>query len=286
MKILFLGHLGLGDHFVYAGMMHWIVSKVEELKIVCKTTNYPTLKHLYRNEPKIKFYQVTDDNEISPAYGAPKSIIEGIQAQGYTIVAVGTHGPRSRTYLELDPCWANTFYKEIGIDPAVRFSNWRTPYPLTKAEVKWRQLLSALYCQDYIIVHDDPARNFLIDYVYVHHCLELAGHKQLPIVYLGKDRYKEDLITGLNNPTHIAPILECESIFDLTLVMKHATAVHMMDSSLALLLDLSTKPDDLLANTQERVSYMKYDILPTSTGLYQNKWLYYSPRTNPYSEGI
>jgi hypothetical protein len=287
MKLFFLGHLGLGDHFVYAGMMRWLsAANTEELKIVCKHVNLPTLKHLYSDDPKITFYPISDDNEISPHYGAPKSTIESIAAAGYTIIAVGTHGARAHTYLQLDPCWANTFYKEIGVDPSTRFSHWRTPYPLTAAEQKWRRLLGALYGQDYVVVHDDPSRNFVIDYVYVHHRLRVNGMEHLPIVYLGKDRYKEELITGLNNPTHIASILECDSLLDLTLVMRHAVAAHMMDSSPAILLDLTLKPDDPLTAKQERVSYMKYDMLPTSTGLYQNKWTYYSPRTNPYSEEI
>lgn len=287
MKIFFLGHLGLGDHFVYAGMMRWLAaSNTEELKIVCKDFNLSTLKHLYSDDPKITFYPVKDDNEISPHYGAPRSTIESIAAAGYTIIALGTHGARAHTYLQLDTCWANTFYKEIGVDPAVRFSKWCTPFPLTAAEKKWRQLLGALYGQDYVVVHDDPSRNFGIDYIYVHHRLRLAGKEHLPIVYLGKDRYKEELITGLNNPTHIASILECESALDLVLIMRHAVVVHMMDSSLAILLDSTVKPGDKLTDSQERVSYMKYNMFPTSTGLYQNKWSYYSPRTNPYSEEI
>ena len=272
-KIYFLGHLGLGDHFVYAGMMLWMAANpaVQEVAIVCKTPNLPTLKHLYSDVKKITFYAVGNDNEISPNYGAPPHIIEGIRQAGYTVVAVGTHGPRAHTYLQLDPCWANTFYKEVGIDPATRFTGWRLPSAMSGAEKKWRALLSALWCQDYIIVHDDPSRDFTINYDDVRDSLRNNGQplSQLPIVYLGKDRYKWPLIGGLNNPTHIAPLLECESLLDLVLIMRHAKAAYMMDSSLAILLDLSSPLEE-----QMRVSYMKYDIFPTSNGLYQSKWTY------------
>lgn len=273
-KIYFLGHLGLGDHFVYAGMMLWMAANpaVTEVAIVCKSPSLPTLKHLYSDVKKITFYSVGDDKEISPNYGAPPHIIESIrQDRGYTVVPVGTHGPRAHTYLQLDPCWANTFYKELGIDPGVRFSGWRLPSAMGAAEKKWLKILRALWCQDYVIVHDDPSRGFTIDYDHVRQSMNANSLNTLPIVYLGKDRYKWPLIGGLNNPTHIAPLLECESLIDLVLIMRHAKAAYMMDSSLAILLDLSAPLEE-----QVRVSYMKYDIFPTSNGLYQSQWTYWS----------
>lgn len=283
MRFFFLGHLGLGDHFIFAGMTHWLVENhAEELKIVCKKINYDTLKAMYIDQPKITFYPINDDNEISPSYGAPKSIIEGIQASGYKLLICGSHGQNARTYLTLDPCWANCFYKEFQIDPIIRFSHWRTPLQQTAAEQKWRALLSALYGQEYIIVHDDPSRNFKIDYTYVHDTLAQEDIKTLPIVYLGKDRYKYPLITGLNNPTHIADILTCDSVFDLILILKHARSVHMMDSSLAILLDMASSPKEQKTLHQTRVSYPKYEILPTHTGLYQGAWSYYEASKNPY----
>jgi hypothetical protein len=59
--------------------------------------------------------------------------------------------------------------------------------------------------------------------------------------------------------------------------MRHARALYMMDSSMAILHDLETPPT--VNPTQVRISYMKYDILPTNTGLYQGKWEY--SKVNP-----
>ena len=93
------------------------------------------------------------------------------------------------------------------------------------------------------------------------------------VLYLGKDRYKHPLAISLNNPLHVAPLLETDSALAFTVLMRHARALYMMDSSMAILHDLESP----CCPEQVRVSYMEYDILPTSTGLYQGNWEYYQP---------
>ena len=274
MRFFFLGHLGLGDHYCLVGLVQYLVKAAEEVKVVCKTPNLPTLKALYASEPKVTFYPVQDDSEISPHYGADPSTLQSISAQGYTIIAVGTHGPNARTYLGMDPCWANCFYKELGLDPALRFKLWvSTGRPTQyKAESLWRSVLHALYNQDYVIIHDDPSRGFVLPYEHIHRSLKEHGLLHLPVLYLGKDRYHHPLALSLNNPTHVAPLLETDSALAFTVLMRHAKALYMMDSSMAILHDLESPHTP----AQVRVSYMKYDILPTNTGLYQGQWEFYN----------
>lgn len=273
MRFFFLSNLGLGDHYCLAGLVQYLVKAAEEVKVVCKHPNLPTLKALYASEPKVTFYPVQDDSEISPHYGADLSALQSISAQGYTVIAVGNHGCNAHTYLDMDPCWANGFYKELGLDPALRFKLWvSTGRPTQyKAEQMWRGVLAALYNQDYVIIHDDPSRGFVLPYEHIHRSLKEHGLLHLPVLYIGKDRYRHPLALSLNNPTHVAPLLETDSALNFTVLLRHAKALYMMDSSMAILHDLESPHTP----AQVRVSYMKYDILPTNTGLYQGQWEFY-----------
>jgi hypothetical protein len=280
MRFFFLGHLGLGDHYCLTGIVrYWAQGNTEEVKVVCKKPNLATLQALYGAEPKITFYPVDDDREISPHYGADPQVLQKIAAEGYTILAIGTHGRHAHSYLSLDPCWANCFYKELGLDPALRFKLWTgIPKPSQyKAEQLWLSVAHALYNQDYVIIHDDPSRDFVIPYEHVYRSLQTHGLLHLPVLYLGKDRYTHSLAISLNNPLHVAPLLQSDSALHYTVLMRHAKALYMMDSSMAILHDLETPHD--LNPSQVRVSYMKYDILPTDTGLYQGQWTY--SKVNP-----
>lgn len=279
MRFFFLGHLGLGDHYVTTGLVYYLLKGAEEVKVVCKKANHPTLQTLYAQEPRITFHPIQTDSEISPHYGADPSALQRISAEGYTVIAVGTHGRNAHSYLGLDPCWANCFYKELGLDPALRFKLWTSPkITQSKAESLWRSVLHALYNQDYVIIHDDPIRDFVLPYEHVYRSLKQHGLLHLPVLYLGKDRYTHPLAIGLNNPTHVAPLLEADSALAFTVLMRNARALYMMDSSMAILHDLespSFSEGGITMPGQLRTSYMKYSILPTDTGLYQGQWEYY-----------
>ena len=40
-------HLGLGDHFVCNGLVNHVAKSYDKVKLICKATNYPTVKALY-----------------------------------------------------------------------------------------------------------------------------------------------------------------------------------------------------------------------------------------------
>ena len=278
MRFFFLGHLGLGDHYCLTGLVYYFAKGADEVKVVCKTPNLPTLQQLYSAEPKITFHPVNSDSEISPHYGADPAVLQRISAEGYTVIAVGTHGRNAHSYLSMDACWANCFYKELGLDSSLRFKQWISPGARvsaiqSKAESLWRSVLHSLYNHDYVIIHDDPSRDFVLPYEHVYRSLKQHDLLHLPVLYLGKDRYSHPLAIGLNNPLHVAPLLEADSALAFTVLMRHARALYMMDSSMAILHDLESSHTP----NQVRVSYMKYDILPTDTGLYQGQWEYYHP---------
>jgi hypothetical protein len=95
------------------------------------------------------------------------------------------------------------------------------------------------------------------------------GHENLPIIYLGKDRYKSPIFDGLNNP-YLEDLLETETLYDYCDLLKNATACHMLDSSIALLLDYTSSKEGQKRYMHE---YAKVGEILSTDGLFQKEWI-------------
>lgn len=60
-NIILYHHLGLGDHFVCNGLVHYVSKQYDSIYLPCKTSNYPTVKYLYSESPKVKVFKIDKD---------------------------------------------------------------------------------------------------------------------------------------------------------------------------------------------------------------------------------
>ena len=266
-KIFVLHHLGLGDHFVMNGFLHLLLhhEKPEEILLVCKQHNVKTVEKMYNGYPEISIYPIKDLNELYPSDN-PGKLINSIIENGYLYVGFGVHG-NNQKYLELDVSWANCFYKQVGLDPKLRFSMFQFPKNMDRSVELARNVIKEVG-SSYIIVHDDPSRGFSLNETSVKKCLKEDGYLGLPIVYLGKDRYKSILFDGLNNP-YLEDLIETETLYDYCDLLKNATACHMLDSSIALLLDYTPCKEGQKRYMHE---YAKVGEILSTDGLFQKEW--------------
>ena len=269
-KFLVLGHLGLGDQFIMNGFVHVLrkTQNPEEILVVCKTPMKPTLDKLYSDWPTIKPLPVTDDNEISPVYGANPSVLQGYKDQGYQIILCGVHSG-SNAYRGLHPsCWSHGFYMQYNIPYWTRYSEFSLPQH-NPASQTLHHTIAQTIGQEYIIIHDDPERKLILPYDDIQTIIQTRNWTNLPIIYLGKDRYSQPLLPNSPNPQpNVESLLRVDNVLDYCTLLYNATACFMMDSSLALLLDFMRPPPH-----QYRKSYSRYKAFPTK-GLYQSVWDY------------
>jgi hypothetical protein len=220
---------------------------------------------MYSGYDKIKLYLVKDVHEIHPQYN-PLEVINKQIEKGYKYVGFGVHSFNNK-YITLDKSWANCFYLQYNLDYTLRWTKFKFPKD-SQLSLKTATSIIDKIGPKYVVLHDDPSRNFTLDYEKVKYLLEKDDMLNYPIVYLGKDRYKHPLIQGLNNP-EIIELSQTETLYDYCHLIANASACHMMDSSIALLLDYIDTRD-----TQKKYmhEYAKVGEILSTEGLFQKPW--------------
>lgn len=64
-----LSHLGLGDNICIIGLVRYLATKYDKVKVVCKTCNQQNVQLIYNDDPDIELYVVQDDCDISVPFG-------------------------------------------------------------------------------------------------------------------------------------------------------------------------------------------------------------------------
>ncbi len=259
MRIVLFGHLGIGDHIYMNGLVHTLIQNMkgidlEEICIIaCDDYRKETLIHMYKDYPIVSFHYlpissmpITEIPTFQALHERPSGTLVSLNNKTYILYTFGLHSPLkvANPYEVIGCNWVDFLYlAPLAINPMHRYTHFRCPSNLSVAEEKFRNLINFLGHSNYILLHDDPSRNRILDKGVLLHFLEKDNMKNLTVLYLGKDRYNYPLIEGLNN-TDISTLLECDSLFDLTYILAAAKACHLMDSSIACLVDvlgISTK---------------------------------------------
>jgi hypothetical protein len=264
-------HLGLGDQLIMNGFVHFLRRelKANKIMILAKEPHSETLRDLYSGFTDVNFLTVTGDEEIWGPNPEPfRAALRKVTEMGYKTLPFGVFSGNNG-YLKLDPCWANCFYAQHKLPSQIRWDYFTLPEDMSKAEKLYKKLTDRIG-KKYVVIHDDPSRKLTIDTVSIKAWLTENKLLDYPCIYLGEDRYKSPVYQFTMNP-NCKDILKVSSIIDYVTILQNATAAHMIDSSLAILLDLSydakKNPD------QKRVSYIRYSAFPTK-GLYKNEWTY------------
>jgi hypothetical protein len=253
MRILLFGHLGIGDHIYMNGLVHTLISNLKDIGleevciIACDDYRKQTLIHMYEDYPIVSFCwlptNTTPIHEIRIFQLLNRSVSGNIVSMNDKMYILHTFGLHSalKDANPLDSLgynWADSLYLvPLAINPLNRYTMFQCPKNLIEAELKYRHLLSMVGHSNYVLIHDDPSRDRIMDKNTVFNYLEQDGMKEMTILYLGKDRYSYPLLEGLNN-VDVGNLLECKSLFDLTYILANAKACHLMDSSIACLADV------------------------------------------------
>lgn len=251
MHYLFLGHLGIGDHIIMNGLINTLLEKEPDIQEICimAVDDYRknTVLHLYEDNPRISFHLLKEKNrsfdDTDPIFlqlndTNPGKIILKDDKQ-YVGIPFGLHSLRKGFWIDAGTTWIDSLYKyPFQISANNRFTHFRLPSNLSRASALFENLLSILGTNQYVVIHDDPSRNRNIDKKTLVQLLEQDTMLNFPILYLGKDRYDYPLVDGLHNK-QLGSLFHCVSLFDLYYVLKNASACHLMDSSIACLVDVS-----------------------------------------------
>ena len=250
MNYIVLYHIGLGDHIVMNGFIHYLL-KQSNTKNICilSFNNYSknTLEHLYSDYSQISFHYLNDiyDPTFSMINNKPYMSTCIFNHTEYHILTFGLHSENRSIYIN-NYSWATSFYIHAGINPKIQYIHFTLPTDMSRSKDKYTKLLNILKVKEYILIHDDPSRGRFLHENTVKDILEKNGHIGLPIVYLGLHRYNYPLISNLNNILNIENILTCVSLLDYYDIIANATECHFMDSSIMCLTDQIRNSSSLL----------------------------------------
>jgi hypothetical protein len=117
-KLFLLSHLGMGDQLFFNGAVRFFATYYDEVCLVVKKTTLENVRALYKDEPSVTLYPITDDNEISPTFGCPLDVFEkateGFDGRG--LCGFHTHSSQ----MDLFPF---NFYSDLGL-PKETMMEW------------------------------------------------------------------------------------------------------------------------------------------------------------------
>ena len=142
-------HLGLGDHICMNGMV-WEIQRQNpesQIYLFCKSKYYSNISILYRDTPIVLIPIPSWTNEVS---------FTNLYAGEGNLIRFGfdKYIPRE------DATCDQIFYEQMSMDYNLRFDGFKINRD-NEQESKILQELTG--GKDYIFVHDDPSRGFVID---------------------------------------------------------------------------------------------------------------------------
>jgi hypothetical protein len=186
-------HLGLGDHIICNGLVREYSKQFSEIIIFCKQHNYESVSFMFSDLKNLRIL-IGDDNYVL-------NYLRTIPEQN--IIRIGYTG---YNWGNLNLNFERTFYFQAGLDFNKRWDSFK----LIRDKNKEIQLFNVFGFKEkeYIFVHQDKERNFLIDNKYL---------KNKKIIFMEK---------GLTL-----------NIFDYLYLIENATEVHVIESCLAFIID-------------------------------------------------
>ena len=189
-------HLGLGDMIHMNGMMRKILKeeKYDSIYVFSKNCHKTMVDWMYRDELRIKVIGI---DETGPEIQLVDQFMSGVEGD---FVRIGHEYYRPQNN-EIGPITCDMiFYNQVGVPYSSRFDDCYWERDLEEEERVYNKL--APKGKNYIFVHDDPSRGFVIN--------DEATNPNLEIV-------RNDM---------------SESIFHLGALLENAKEIHLMESSI------------------------------------------------------
>jgi hypothetical protein len=187
-------HLGLGDHIICNGLVRSLIKDEEMYVLFVKPHNRSTVEFMYRDLKNLSFIE-GDDEFVN-------NFLKNNQIKREDIIVAGFYNhPNAKEFDE-------TFYLQNNLPFILRWEKFYVNRDLEKEKSIFEKY--NVTEDEYIFIHDDKDRGFIIDE-------KKILHKDLPIVRP---------IPGLTN-----------NVFDYCYLMKNSIESHFIDSSFRLVFD-------------------------------------------------
>jgi len=228
MSLYIYQHLGLGDMIANNALVRYLIKLNKKKKffyIFCKQMYLNNVRFMYRDLRRINLISVPNDPLKEKKFFS--KYLENIK-ENYEIIKIG-HEFYDKTaklnqYFDKHPWHCTvTFYKQFGLPDDFRFKNtyWKRDFHREK------KLMKKLNIQNkkFIFIHDDPARNLIIN-----------------------PKISSQTIAIKNDPKNL--------IFDYGLLLERAEEIHIIESSFRQMIEtLNIKTKKIYLYKDTRIDY-------------------------------
>lgn len=229
-NILLVPHMGMGDMMLLRGMVSVLCDTYDKVAVV----GY----RRYRDSLQCLFEDLTLTLVLIDAIPDIKRAVALFP--GYDVVALGDHDLRGPAWRDADELWPRALYLSANVDPCHMRGRFALPRSRQRASAKMlAKVLSLVGDAPYVLVHDDALRSLRLP----------PGSVTDGVVVLHVDD----------------PRFASNVIFDYVDTLRHAAALHAIDSCFALLVDLAALGTPLTVHAYAKNSAMAdiYACRPT-----------------------
>lgn len=238
-KLFVMSHQGLGDQLTLYGYITEMKKEYPIIVYVIKENLLETVKKLFQDYNLI-YFVIKDDSDISPNYGFQdkENLMKILQQFGFKNHFHYCHSLEPiNDYIKTFFTFTEIFYLQFNLNPELRHY-FNIKRDLKREKDLYDKVTSDLG-KDYIVIHEDASRNFIINKNFV---------SDLPIFYIGEDsKYKSNVI------------------FDYITLLEKAKEIHVFESFLSILIDQ--------LKLQNKI-YLHSYLRDGDTRIYQSKFIF------------
>lgn len=181
--------MGLGDHFICNGLVRYLYSNHNGIKLFAKTHLKQNVAFMYRDLENLEIIALKDDEEVE-RYVRLNSLHKQLIRIGFDKI---------RGLQEKDITFDQAFYLSEGIPFSYRFDMFYIKRDLNKEKNLYSNLTQDF--DKYIFIHEDPSRGMFLDRAKI--------RSDLPIITNNTNNLITDYLTILENATEIHVMQSC-----------------------------------------------------------------------------
>ena len=157
MCILIIQHLGLGDFMIFNGLIRHF-AETDDIILFVWERNFKEVSYMFRDLKNLRFCRLFMETSEEVDYN--------VNTLKYDkLLVVGTHTINGKQYNN-DMVRTRIFddeYRHAGLDPQIRYTKFFIERDQFMETHVYNLFMHLIGHRKYIVVHDDPSRNLIID---------------------------------------------------------------------------------------------------------------------------
>lgn len=137
-EIMIAHQSGLGEFFICNGLVNYFSQCYKKIYLPVSVNNYPTVKHLYSDNPRVNLLQWTEKDYVDVDY---------LDGYNMPLIDVNCWNNRPRP----NHFWYRYYYEQFGLSYDLRFTNSNIPNYTDRICEK------IIPSNDYIVVHNSSS---------------------------------------------------------------------------------------------------------------------------------